>query len=387
MILPLRVAAVAALASCLALASACKDARDDKGEKAAKDPSRAASASAPARAAAATSASSAAATSGPRRLFREEKAMGTGVTIQVFAPDDASLPRPASKSMDLAFQEIVRLERLMSTWIPESEISRVNAGAFAAPVAVGPDVRAVLEKSRWASEQSKGAFDITFEVMHGVWKFDHDRDGVVPSRADVEARRSKIDFTSVVLDPKKSEVRFRRAETKINLGGIAKGYAIDAMARALLDGGLQDFVVQAGGDLYAHGHKPDGSPWIVGVRDPRGPEGSFFGSLAVTDHAFSTAGDYERAFVKDGTRYHHIIDPRTGYPATASRSVTVWATDAHTADAIDDAIFILGAEQGIPLCEAIPGCGVVVVDAKNKVWVSKRLEGVFRQNRPPSDGT
>jgi FAD:protein FMN transferase len=312
--------------------------------------------------------------------------MGTTVNVQVIAPADQALSRPAVRSIDEAFLEIHRLERLMSTWIPESELSSVNAHAAERPVHVGPDALAVLRKSQWASEASQGAFDITFEVMHGLWRFDQDIDGKVPDAAQVADRRSAIDFRSVVLDEARSEVRFRRADTKINLGGIAKGYAIDRMARALLDGGLTDFIVQAGGDLYAHGHKPDGSPWIVGVRDPRGPEGSFFGSLAVTDHAFSTAGDYERSFVSGGKRYHHIIDPRTGYPATASRSVTVWAEDAHTADAIDDAIFILGPEQGLPLCEAVPGCGAVLVDANNKVWVSRRLEGVFQQNRPPTDG-
>ena len=329
---------------------------------------------------------SASAKQGRRRLIGEDRAMGTEVTIQVFAPDDAMLPRPAQTLIEAALAEIHRLEKQMSTWIPESEISEVNAHAAERPVHVGPDTLAVLVKSQWASELSGGAFDITFEVMHGVWRFDHDRDGVVPEPAAVAQRRAKIDYRNVVLDRAKSEVRFKSPDTKINLGGIAKGYAIDRMVAILLAGGLEDFSVQAGGDLYAHGHKPDGSPWIVGVRDPRGPAGSFFGSLAVENHAFSTAGDYERTFTKDGKRYHHILDPRTGYPATAARSVTIWANDALTADAIDDGIFILGPERGIPLCEAIEGCGAIVVDAKNEVWVSKRLVPLFQKNRPPTDG-
>jgi len=312
--------------------------------------------------------------------------MGTSVSIQVFAPDDAALPRPATRSIDDALKEIARLEQRMSTWIPESEVAQVNAHAAERPVRVGPDTRDVLVKSRWASEVSQGTFDITFEVMHGLWRFDHDLDGQVPERAEVEERRAKINYRDVVLDEARGEVRFTQPSTRINLGGIAKGYAIDRMARVLLDGGLRDFVVQAGGDLYAHGRKPDGSPWVVGVRDPRGPPESFFGSLAVEDHAFSTAGDYERSFIKDGQRYHHILDPRTGYPATAARSVTVWANDALTADALDDAIFILGPEQGMALCEATDGCGAVMVDAKNRVLVSRRIAPVFRQNRPPTDG-
>jgi thiamine biosynthesis lipoprotein len=321
-----------------------------------------------------------------RRLVRDGQAMGTVVTVQLFAPEDATLAKPAETLLDDAFLEIRRLETLLSTWVADSEISQVNAHAAERPVHVGPDALAVLQRSQWASEVSRGAFDITFEVMHGLWRFDHDRDGAVPEAAAIAAKRAQIDYRSVVLDLHRSEVRFRRSETKINLGGIAKGYAIDRMVAVLLDGGLRDFVVQAGGDLYAHGKKGDGSPWMVGVRDPRGPEGSFFGALPVSDHAFSTAGDYERSFLKDGKRYHHILDPRTGYPATATRSVTVWAGDALTADAIDDGIFVLGPEKGIPLCDAIDDCGAVVVDAANKVWVSRRLVGVFQQHRAPTAG-
>ncbi len=312
--------------------------------------------------------------------------MGTLVSLQVVAPaDDASLPMPARQSIDEALGEFSRLERLMSTWIASSEVSAINAHAFERPVAVGPETFAVLERSRWAGDLSHGVFDITFEVMKGLWRFDHDLDGQVPDPGAVEARRVLVDYRDVALDATRREVRLRRPETRINLGGIAKGYAVDRAVQRLLRGGLVDFVVQAGGDLYAHGHKPDGSPWIVGVRDPRGPEGSFFGSLAVEDHAFSTAGDYERSFVRDGKRYHHILDPRTGYPATACRGVTVWASDAFTADAIDDAIFILGPAEGLALCERVAGCGAVIVDAANKVWVSPQLTSRFHQHRPPTD--
>src|SRR5690606_7479134 len=119
-----------------------------------------------------------------------------------------------------------------------------------------------------------------------------------------------------------------------------------------------------GGDLFGSGKKADGSPWVSGIQDPRGPEGSFFATLELNNHAFSTAGDYARAYIKDGKRYHHIIDPRTGYPAAASRSVTIWANDATTADVLDDAVFILGPQKGLELVEKTPGAGAVIVDAQ-----------------------
>ncbi len=123
------------------------------------------------------------------------------------------------------------------------------------------------------------------------------------------------------------------------------------------------------------------------MRDPRAPgEGDYFAMLEVEDHAFSTAGDYERGFVKDGKRYHHIIDPRTGYPATASRSVTIWARDAFTADAIDDAVFILGPKKGLELVDSLDDAGAVIVDDHNKVWISSRLKDKLHQIRPPTDG-
>ena len=173
---------------------------------------------------------------------------------------------------------------------------------------------------------------------------------------------------------------------RISLGGIAKGYAVDRAAKVLEDAGLTSFFVQAGGDLYARGQearrRPSGKP-ACAIR--AAPTARYFAMLPVSDHAFSTAGDYERSFVIDGKRYHHIIDPRTGYPATASRSVTIWAPTAFLADAIDDAVFILGPEKGLALVESLDDVGAVIVDAHNKVWVSKRLQGRVQVLREPTD--
>jgi thiamine biosynthesis lipoprotein len=244
----------------------------------------------------------------------------------------------------------------------------------------------VISKSLWMSEKSGGVFDITFEVMRGLWRFDQDFDPHVPSAGAIAQRRKLIDYRQIVIDTSRSTVLLRRRETKISLGGIAKGYAIDRAAKVLLEAGVDDFLAQAGGDLYVHGLRADGTPWVAGVRDPRGPEDSYFARMPVTDHAFSTAGDYERSFVVDGRRYHHIIDPRTGWPATASRSVTIWAKDALTADALDDAVFILGPEKGLELVESIDDAGAIIVDRENRVFISKRLQGKVTIERPPTEG-
>lgn len=324
--------------------------------------------------------------SAPRRVALEDKAMGTHVLLAAYTTadlDEAAIKPKLEKALD----EIRRLESLMTTWRDDSEISQINAGAGAKAVKVGPETMAVIDKSLWIGKASEGVFDISFDAMRGLWKFDEGREDRIPQRSAVDKARKLIDYRKIKVDPGQSTVMLEKAGMRISLGGIAKGYAVDAAAAVLRKEGLTSFFAQAGGDLYVQGQKPDGSRYKVGVRDPRGKDANdFFARLEVQDHAFSTAGDYERSFVSDGKRYHHIIDPRTGWPATASRSVTIWAKDAFTADAIDDAVFILGPEKGLALVESIDDCGAVIVDDKNKVWISKRLKGLLQVLREPTDG-
>jgi FAD:protein FMN transferase len=315
----------------------------------------------------------------------EATAMGTRLTFVALttAKVDETGTRAA---IDRAVAEIRRLEMLMTTWRDDSEIAKVNQNAGKKPVVVSDETARVIDESLWISRKSAGAFDITFEVMHGLWRFDEDVDPRPPRADEVAARRKLIDYRHVVRDEKAKTVFLDKPGVKISLGGIAKGFAIDRAAAILITEGVDDFLAQAGGDLFVHGQKADGSPWIAGVRDPRGPDGSYFAEMPVTNHAFSTAGDYERSYIADGKRFHHIIDPRTGYPATASRSVTIWAKDALTADALDDAVFILGPKQGLELVESIDEAGAVIVGSDNRVWISRRLEGKVHIAHPPTGG-
>ena len=311
--------------------------------------------------------------------------MGTRIVLASYT-DENTTAATIRAALAKAFAEIVRLEGLMTTWREDSEVSQVNAKAGKQAVTVSPETFKVIERSLWISKLSEGTFDITFASMGKLWRFDEDRRTVVPDPGKLDAARKRIDYRNIELDEKARTVKLTKPNRRISLGGIAKGYAIDRAAEIMRKAGLRSFFAQAGGDLYVEGRKPWGEAWKVGVRDPRGKDETFFAVLPVENHAFSTAGDYERAFIKDGKRYHHIIDPRTGYPATASRSVTVWAKDALTADAIDDAVFILGPEKGLALVESIDDCGAVIVDAQNQVHISKRLRGLVTVLRSPSDG-
>jgi FAD:protein FMN transferase len=313
----------------------------------------------------------------PQKVWAEGSAMGTHLAFAAYTNPCVS-EAEAQAAFAAAIVEVKRIEALMTTWRPESELSRVNAEAGKQPVVVSDESLFVVERAQRMSELSAGTFDITFETLHGLWKFDEDLDPHPPTAAAIQLRLKDVGYKHVRVDREKKTLFIDNAGTKLSLGGIAKGYAVDKAAAVLAAAGLNSFFVQAGGDLYAKGKKPDGSDWTAGIRDPRGPAQKSFATISLSDHAFSTAGDYERSYVIAGKRYHHILDPRTGYPATACRSVTVWARTALVADELDDAVFILGPEKGLPLVEAAEGAGAVVVDASGKVWVSKRLEGKVR---------
>jgi len=319
------------------------------------------------------------------RVEHKDTAMGTSLNFVAYTAPAVNEQQTRS-AIAQAIAEMRRLEQLLSEWQDSSEVSRVNlrAGQW---VSVGLETETVLERSLFAGKISEGAFDITFHALGDLWKFGSAQDAKpqLPAAAEIQKRRARVDYRRIELDRTRHRVRLGK-DQKIGLGGIAKGFIVDQAVRLLRQAGLSAFLVQAGGDLYGAGRKPDGSAWISGIQDPRGAQGSFFATIELEDHAFSTAGDYARSFLIDGKRFHHIIDPRTGYPATASRSVTVWANDATTADMVDDAVFILGQQKGLELADSIEGVGVVVVDSNNAVWTNHRMRGRLNVLRPPSNG-
>ena len=244
--------------------------------------------------------------------------MGSTLRLSAWSSDEAG----ATAAFDEVFAEFARLERLMSTWVPESDVSRVNRAAGISPVQVSTEVREVLETARQVSEWTNGKFDVTFGALSGLWKFDHDQDNVVPDMHEVRRRLPMIDYRAIQLDNTAGTVFVARKGMSIHLGGVGKGYAIDRGAAILRQRGVRDFMIQSGGDIYVGGLK-DRRPWRLGIQDPRGPANRSFAELDLTDGTFSTSGDYERAFVKDGRRYHHILDPATGLPARGTRSATI----------------------------------------------------------------
>lgn len=319
---------------------------------------------------------------GPDSIVRySDRAMGTLVHITLWGDDE----RLAAEGAAAVFDEFRRVDALMSSWRDGSDVARINAAAGGPPVEVDPEVLAVIQRAQAAARRTGGAFDITVGSFRGLWKFDEDRDGTLPAPDAVRARLPLVGWKGVRIDAKNSTVRLTRKGARITLGGVAKGHAVDRAVKILHDKGLVDFILQAGGDLYVSGRRGDRS-WRVGIRDPRGAPDATFALAEIQDRTFSTSGDYERSVVKDGVRHHHILDPRTGFPAKASRSVTVMAPDAMTADIWSTALFVLGAEAGMPMVEKRPELEAVFVDADNRVRVSSGLKDRLQVLRPPTDG-
>ena len=306
--------------------------------------------------------------------------MGSDLRLTSWTTDEAA----ARSAFDAVFAEFERLEGLMSTWRPSSDVVRINAAAGVQAVTVAAEVRDVLHQARQISEWTDGTFDVTFGALTDVWKFDHDQDDTVPTADAIRARLPLIDYRQIEIDDRAGTVFLRRKGMTIHLGGIGKGYAVDRARAILLRSGLRDFMIQAGGDLYVGGHK-DGRPWRLGINDPRGPAGHSFATVDLTDSTLSTSGDYARFFMRDGVRYHHILDPSTGQPARLCRSVTIAADSPVLADAVAKGVFILGPEKGMALVERIPKLEAVIVTAKNAVLVSAGLKDRFVLLHPPTD--
>jgi thiamine biosynthesis lipoprotein len=316
----------------------------------------------------------------PHLVDEARLAMGSELTLTAWTADEER----ARAAFQAVFDEFDRLDRMMSVWKPESDIVRLNAAAGEHAVPVSPEIIEVLQLARQVSDWTGGKFDVTFGAISDLWKFDQDQDNQVPDPQLVRERLPLIDYRSLVVDEHAHTAYLARKGMRAHLGGIGKGYAVERSVKILRDRGLHDFLIQAGGDLYAAGRRGD-RPWRVGINDPRGPGGQSFARIELTDSTFSTSGDYERFFIKDGIRYHHIIDPDTGLPARSCRSVTIAARSPALADALSTGVFLLGPRAGMELIERLPDVEGVIVTDKNEVLVSSGLRNRVVLLAAPTD--
>jgi thiamine biosynthesis lipoprotein len=300
--------------------------------------------------------------------------MGTAIRVDLWAHD----PSAGRAAIDAVMDEMHRIDRLMSPYKDDSELSRINRDAARRPVPVCQELFDLLARSLRFSELSGGAFDITYASAGHLYDY---RRHLRPTDEQLEAARAAIGFRNLQLDPAARTVRFARDGMRIDLGGFAKGYAVDNGAAILAAHGVQHAVVAAGGDSRLLGDRC-GRPWTIGVRDPR-REGEVVALLPLQDVAVSTSGDYERYFDDGDERCHHLIDPRTGKSPHAVHSVTVIAPDGLTSEALSKTVFVLGAEAGIRIVESLPDVDAVVVDAAGRLHTSAGLLAGGAGGRPP----
>jgi thiamine biosynthesis lipoprotein len=310
---------------------------------------------------------------------RSRVAMGSQLTLSAWTTDEAR----AVDTFEHVFREFDRLENLLSVWKDGSDVVRLNKAAGIAPVSVSRETLDVLDQAREASVWTGGKFDITFGALADIWKFDHDQDNTVPDRSAIEKRLPLVNFEEVQTDRAAGTAFIRKAGMRVHLGGIGKGYAVDRAVALLQQRGLTDFMIQSGGDLYVAGTN-GGTPWKLAIADPRGGHEPF-ATLQITNGTFSTSGDYERSFIKNGVRYHHLIDPDRGEPARGSRSVTIVTGRAVIADVLSTGVFILGPEAGMALIEKLPDVEGVIVTSSNQVLVSSGLKGRIAMLKPPTE--
>ena len=289
--------------------------------------------------------------------------MGTRIAVELWH-EDAQAARRCSEAV---FTEMRRIDARMSTYRESSELSRINAGASDGAVEISAELRHLVERSLHFSRISRGAFDITYASVG--YRYDY-RQRQQPDEAWLGRQLSAVDYRHVELGD--GSIRFRAPGVRIDLGGIAKGYAVDRAVELLRGCRVARAMVSAGGDSRIVGDR-DGRDWVIGIKHPRNPDAIAL-RLPLRDIAVSTSGDYERFFIDDGERVHHIIDPKTGRSAGLSWSATVIGPDAMTTDALSTTIFILGAVEGLALIESLAEIDAIIIDSNGKVHYSSGFQ-------------
>lgn len=299
-------------------------------------------------------------------LSRTSLIMGTLVEIKVYGDDRELL----QQGIDSAFAEMVRLEQIFSPHIPESEVSRLSAADR--PMVVSEETATLLSLGQKIARKSEGAFDMCLGKLKALWGIQTENPQV-PGEKDLKHALAGIGPDALQISGK--QVLKQSPELQIDLGGIAKGYAVDSAVEKLRQAGIFSAAVNAGGDIRLLGDR-QGQPWRIGIQDPR-RSGEIIATLTLKDRAVVTSGDYERYFEQDGIRYHHLFDPHTGHPARGCQSITVVAADAARADALATAAFVLGPQKGLALLEQTQDVEGFLIAADGQRLTTGGLEGLL----------
>ncbi|MEZ7504982.1 FAD:protein FMN transferase [Flavobacterium sp. Arc2] len=278
----------------------------------------------------------------------------------------------ADTYIDMAVAEVSRVENLISDWIPTTPISEVNRNAGIKPVKVPQEVFDLVQRSIKISELTSGAFDISYASMDKIWKFDGSMTKM-PSPEEIKKSVEKVGYKNIILDAKNSTIFLKNTGMKLGLGGIGQGFIADKIKALLVSKGAVAGIVNISGDINTWGKQLNGEKWKVGIKNPLNKD-KIFATFPLEDSAVETSGSYEKYVTFNGIRYSHIIDTRTGYPASGVISVTVFAKSTEFADALATGVFVMGVDVGLDLVNQLPGIGCIYVDDKGKIFASKNID-------------
>ena len=278
----------------------------------------------------------------------------------------------ADSYIDMAVAEVSRIEHLISDWIPTTPISEVNRNAGIKPVKVPQEVFDLVGRAMKISELTSGAFDISYASMDKIWKFDGSMTRM-PTPEEIKNSVSKVGYKNIILDPKNTTIFLKNEGMKLGLGGIGQGFIADKIKAMLVAKGVVAGIVNISGDINTWGKQLDGEKWKVGIKNPMNKD-KIFATFPLEDSSVETSGSYEKYVTFNGKRYSHIIDTRTGYPASGVISVSVFAKSTELADALATGIFVLGVDVGLDLVNQLPGIGCIYVDDKGKISTSKNID-------------
>ncbi len=290
--------------------------------------------------------------------------MGTAIHVELWHTDK----KLAEQNIQRVITEMKRIDSLMSPFKKDSELSLINHQAAEHPVKISTELFNLIQQSLEISRLSKGAFDITFASVGQFYDY---RKKSQPTKDELASHLKKINYKHIQLNKKNQTIFFTQLGTKIDLGGIAKGHAVDRSIKILQDHGITQAMVSAGGDTRIIGDK-GGRPWYVGIRHPRDKNKSAV-VLPLSQTAISTSGDYERYFIKDNIRHHHIIKPSTGDSARELISVSILGEQSTIVDALSTTVFILGLKKGMKLISELPNTEAIIIDNNGQMYYSKGL--------------
>ena len=273
--------------------------------------------------------------------------------------------------IDLAVDEISRIEKLISSWDPNSQTSEIIRNAGVKPVVVDKELFDLIDRSLKISKLTSGAFDISYASMDKIWKFDGSMK-TIPSEDAIKQSVSKVGYQNIVLNPENNSIFLKLEGMKIGFGAIGKGYAADRAKSLLIKKGVKSGIINASGDLNAWGKQPNGQDWMVAIVNPLNKE-KVFSWFPVENSAVVTSGNYEKYVRFNNTLYTHIIDPRTGYPATGILSVSIFTSTAELADALATSVFVMGLDTGLDFVNQLKGVECIIIDENNKIHTSKNI--------------